>query len=100
MKPQHLPGLIVINLALLLTLAVLSFGPFGDTPANAQARARAGDYVMIAAQRSRNTYDTIYITDLVNYVILAVEPNPSRKELRSTGFRPITEDLEEQRPDR
>lgn len=99
MGKKSLAGLIVINLAIMLALSVLSFSPTPE-PAYGQGFGGAGSYLMIAAKRSRNTHDTIYITDLSRGVILAVEPNVGRKELRSTGFRPIGEDLTEDRRDR
>lgn len=99
MGTKSLAGLIVVNLAILLALSVLSFSPAPQS-AYAQGFPGGGNYLMIAAKRSKNTYSTIYITDLSRGVILAVEPNPGRKELVSTGFRPISEDLVEARRDR
>ncbi len=91
-------GLMVVNFVLLTALMVVLTG--SPQPASAQLGARAGDYVMVAAERSRNTFDTVYITDLVNGVILAVEPRGGREELISSGFRLFADDLAETRRDR
>jgi len=90
MNQKSLYGLVALNAILLVALMVLSFTP---QPATAQMGVRAGDYVMVAAERGGRTHHTIYITDLANGAILAVDPTP-RKELEVVGFRAIAQDFE------
>lgn len=96
MRHKKLIGLIALNAILLTSLAMVSFTP---QPAQAQLGARAGDYVMVSAQRRGKTWSTVYITDLNNGAILAVDPTP-RKELEVVGFRAIGRDFEEGRAGR
>ena len=96
MNRQTLAGLVAINLVLLTALAWFSLTP-ATQPAHAQMGARAGDYVMVAGQRQGRNWATIFIIDLANGAVLTVEPNPSRKNLTSTGFQMIGRDLEDAR---
>jgi len=91
MRHKKLIGLIALNAILLTSLAMVSFTP---QPAQAQlGGARAGDYVMVSARRRGITHDTVYITDLNNGAILAIDPTP-RNELKVVSFRAIGRDFE------
>jgi len=91
MRHKTLVGLIALNAILLTALVTVSL-----TPAPAQAQmggARAGDYLMVAAHQRGKTHATVYITDLNNGAILAIDPTP-RRELEVVAFRAIARDFE------
>lgn len=97
MKRKTLTALIAANLALATLLGWLTLSP----EANAQpVRARAGDYIMVSAERQGSSWDTVWILDLNNEAILAIEPNPSRKTLVPVDFHLMAADLAQQRQDR
>lgn len=97
MQHKSLLGLIVLNAVLLVALIVVAVTP---QPAQAQLGGRrAGDYVMVAAQRRGQTYSTVWVTDLNNGAILAVDPQP-RQQLKVVAFRPLARDVEASRKPR
>jgi hypothetical protein len=97
MGKRSLAGLLVVNFVLLVAVMVVLTG--NPQPANAQFN-RAGDYLMISASRIRNTFDTVYIMDMNNGVILAVEPKPGKRELLSKTAHSFAGDLTSDRRDR
>ena len=93
MRHKSLFGLIVLNAVLLIALVVVSIG-VSPIPVQAQlGGARAGDYVMVSAKQRGKSHGTVYITDLNNGAIIAIDPTP-RKELEVVAFRAISRDFE------
>lgn len=91
MNKKSLGGLLVLNLALLMTLALLAVSP---DPAEAQIGGRRpGDYVMVAGKALSIRESVIYITDLNNGMMLAIRYDVSRKSLATVGFRAISGDF-------
>ncbi|QNN23862.1 hypothetical protein HED60_16835 [Planctomycetales bacterium ZRK34] len=92
MNRKSLGGLIVLNVVLLLALGLLTFTP---EPAAAQLGGRAGDYVMVAGATPGRTEATVYITDMNNGLMMAVQYDQNRKIVQPTGFRNIGADFAE-----
>jgi len=92
MRHKSLFGLIVVNAILLIALIVVSIGPAPAAEAQLGG-ARAGDYVMVSAKQRGKSHGTVYITDLNNGAIIAIDPTP-RKELEVVAFRAISRDFE------
>ena len=93
MYRKRLGGLIALNVALAVLLVILSVNP---EPAEAQARRRIGDYIMIAALSPGQISRTIYIIDLNNSSMLAVlyrSRGSTRGEFEVVDYRNIAEDF-------
>ncbi|MBI1370150.1 MAG: hypothetical protein GC162_16035 [Planctomycetes bacterium] len=91
MNRRSLGGLIVLNLVLLLALGLVSFNP----PA-AQAQLggnRAGDYVMVSGYTPGHETSTVYITDMNNGLMMAVNYDVNRKAIVPTAARNIGSDF-------
>jgi len=97
MGKRSLAGLMVVNFILLVALMVVLTG--SPQQANAQL-GRPGDYLMISASRIRNKFDTVYVMDMNNGVIVAIAPVPGRKELRVDTYHNFANDLTADRRDR
>lgn len=92
MNRKKLSGLIVLNVALLATLLLFNLLPQPQASAQITER-RAGDYIMLAAPTyGRSDYDTIYITDINNSVIVAL--HCARNEFIVDGYRNIIRDAQ------
>lgn len=91
MNKKSLGGLLVLNLALIMTLALLAVSP---DPVEAQIGGRRpGDYVMVAGKALGIRESVIYITDLNNGIMLAIRYDVARKSMAPVGFRPIATDF-------
>jgi len=91
MTRGKLKGLIVLNVALLMGLTSLMLLSF---QAEAQMGGqRRGDYVMVAGRRAGGGVgNSIYITDLNNAVMLAIENN-CNNNLEVVAFRRLSRDF-------
>jgi hypothetical protein len=90
MNPRNLAGMIVLNVALLVVLAVLCLTP---QPAAAQLGAGRGDYIMIAGQVGGRTTGAVYIIDITSGRMLAVM-YMDRQGLVTVARRDINEDVQ------
>ncbi|MHB1156883.1 MAG: hypothetical protein ACYC26_08595 [Phycisphaerales bacterium] len=90
MNKRTLTVLIVLNAAMLVALAVMSFTP---TSAQAQIGDTRADYAVIAAGRTGRTQHSVIILDVAKGGVMAVEPTAQGK-LNVTGFRQVTADFE------
>lgn len=90
MNRKSLGGLIVLNLVLLVALGLLTFTP---QPAKAQLGGRAGDYIMVSGATPGKTEATVYITDMNNGLMMAVQYDQNRKIVQPVAFRNIGADF-------
>ncbi|MHC5023826.1 MAG: hypothetical protein ACYTGG_07930 [Planctomycetota bacterium] len=82
-----LAGLLVLNVALLLVLAAVSFSP----PAEAQQRARA-HYTAVAGMVNGADSGVVYIADVTNQKLLALTFDPSTNALRGIASADLAAD--------
>ena len=92
MNRKSLGGLVVLNVALLVALGLLTFTP---QPAKAQLGGRAGDYLMVSGATPGKTEATVYITDMNNGLMMAVQYDQNRKSIQAVGFRSLAADFAE-----
>ena len=92
MNRKSLGGLIVLNVALLFVLGLLSFAP-NTAEAQLGAGRRAGDYVMVAGRVQGKQTSTLYITDLNNGTMIAVNYDQNAKALVPLGGRNVSADF-------
>jgi len=90
MNRKSLGGLLVLNVALLAALGLLSLTP---PPAQAQFGGRAGDYLMVSGSTPARTEDTVYITDMNNGLMMAVQYDQNRKLIQPVAFRNLGADF-------
>jgi len=91
MNRKSLGGLIVLNVALLFVLGLLTMAP---STAEAQLGGRrAGDYVMVAGQVQGKVNSTLYIADLNNGTMIAVNYDQNARALVPVGGRVISADF-------
>ncbi len=93
MSRKSLGGLIVINVVLIAVLALLSF-----TPQTAEAQLgggrRAGDYLMVAGTLPGRDSNAVYIIDLNNAAMMAVNYDNTQRTLTPLGSaRDLTADF-------
>jgi hypothetical protein len=93
MNYKTLGGLVVLNIALLVSLVLLTLSP---APAQAQFGSnRAGDYVMLGlAAPGRQAYNAVIIVDMNNAAMLSVRYDPSSRRIVPIAFRNIARDSE------
>jgi hypothetical protein len=83
-------GLLGVNLALLIALAVVSILPEPDASVAAQPAGRGrGDYTLVSGRSQGSTASTIYILDAVNQELIAVRWNDSRRMLEGLDYRDL-----------
>ena len=85
--PPSLRGLILLNAALLLVLAAVTFAPL----AGAQGRQR-GQYTMVAGGVNNLESDAVYVVDVINQEMIAFAFNPNSKALDGIGYRNLAVD--------
>jgi len=88
MNRTGLAGLVVLNAALLLVLAVLCLTP---QPAQAQLGAGRGDYLMIAGRVQGQTTASVYILDITSFRMVAV--SYTGRDLVAAAARDINADV-------
>jgi hypothetical protein len=95
--PQHtsrrsrttLPGLLTLNAALLIVLALVTFG--ATVKAQPAARGR-GEYTMVAGGGSGTDAAIIWIVDVANQEMIAMMYNHNTKVLEGVGYRSLAAD--------
>ena len=85
---SSLRGLIVLNVALLIVLAAVTFGA---SVHGAQNRGR-GEYTMVAGGGSGTDASIIWIVDVSNQEMIAMMYNPNTKVLDGVGYRSLSAD--------
>jgi len=80
-------GLLVLNAALLLVLAAVTF----SAQATAQQRAR-GKYTMVAGMVNGADSGVVYIADVTNQKLLALTFDPTANELRGIASADLAAD--------
>lgn len=94
-RPHHPArfGLIALNVALLGALAVVTFQPAaragGEQPATNRPR---GQYVVTAGRMQGSSAHAIYILDVVNQELAAMEWDHSAQKLSVIGYRNVAMD--------
>lgn len=83
-------GLVALNVALALGLALVTLAPSADAQRAARAR---GDYTMVAGAINGSTSHAIYIVDGANQEMVALRWNESSKSLDGIGFRDLAADV-------
>ncbi|MHC4217285.1 MAG: hypothetical protein ACYSU7_02405 [Planctomycetota bacterium] len=81
-------ALLVLNAALLVLLAVVTFAPAAD----AQGRAR-GRYAMVAGGVPGSLGSVVYIVDTVNRELIALDYEHNTKRLKGVGHRNVAADM-------
>jgi len=90
MNKRSLAVLLMLNVMLLVSLAVVSLTP---QPAAAQI-GRRGDYAMIAGEvRGGNNQAGVYVLDLNTQMIATVMFDARTKKIRPIARRRISDDL-------
>jgi DUF917 family protein len=84
-------ALLVLNAALLLVLAAVTFSPTAD--AQGQGRAR-GDYVMVGGNAPGTTSAAVYIVDAINQEMIVVSYNQNTKALDGVAYRNLAADAQ------
>lgn len=84
-------GLLVLNAALLVLLAVVTFAPMAD----AQQGRAVGDYTMVAGGVNGSLGSVVYIVDAINQEMIAVTFDPSTRRLEGVGYRNLAVDANE-----
>jgi Spy/CpxP family protein refolding chaperone len=90
MKKRAVGGLIGLNAALLLCLALVTFAP-AVTAQQGPARD-PGDYTMVAGEIQGQTFSALYIVDASNQELVAVMWEQNRKKLLPVGYRDLAAD--------
>ncbi|MCB9838494.1 MAG: hypothetical protein H6813_04080 [Phycisphaeraceae bacterium] len=90
-KRRAVPGLIGLNAALALCLAVVTLAPGATAQQPARAR-EPGDYTMVSGLLQGQTFEVIYIVDAANQEMVAVEWEQTRRQMRPVGFRDLGAD--------
>lgn len=86
-RASNIRGLIVLNGALLLVLAAVTFSPL----VNAQVRAR-GDYTMIGGNAAGTESSVLYLVDTINQDMVIVTYDQNAKQLKGVGYRNLAAD--------
>lgn len=86
-RANPIRGLIALNAALLIILAVITFSSI----AKAQARGR-GEYTMVAGGVPGSDSAAIYIADVSNQELVIMTYNPQTKVLDGVGYRHLAQD--------
>ena len=81
-------ALLVLNAALLVLLAVVTFAPSAD----AQGRAR-GRYAMVGGGVPGSLGSVIYVVDTVNQELIALHYDHNVKRLQGVGHRNVAADM-------
>jgi hypothetical protein len=83
----RLGGLVALNGALLLLLAVVTLGQAAD----AQPMSR-GEYTMVAGRAQGAQSNIVYIVDTVNLELIALTYDQNENQLRGIGYRNLGAD--------
>lgn len=86
-KTSTLRGLIVLNAALLIVLAGVTFG----ASVNGQSRNR-GEYTMVAGGVQGSDGAAVHIVDVANQEMITMAYNPNTKVLDGVGYRNLMAD--------
>jgi hypothetical protein len=92
MNRRSLAGLVVVNVALLVVLAVLCLTP---RAAQAQLGQGRGDYFMIAGQAVGQNAGVLYIVDTVSAKVIAVAYNKQNRTFAAVAERDINNDAKD-----
>jgi hypothetical protein len=84
---RNLRGLLMLNGALLLLLAAVTWG----AAVHGQSRGR-GDYTMVAGGVNGSDSHAVYIADVTNQELIAITYNHSTKLIEGIGYRNLASD--------
>lgn len=88
--PRARRGLIMLNTALLVMLAVVSLAPTSHAQRGG-GRAR-GEYTMVSGKVTGSSAHVVYVVDSSNQDLVAVRWNEGSKSLDPIGYRDLKED--------
>jgi len=94
MNRRSIRGLIGLNAALLLALALVTLSP--AVTAQQQPARAPGDYTMISGEMQGRTAAAIYMVDATNQEVVAVYWDQSRRRLEPIGYRDLAADAQTQ----
>ncbi len=96
-KSGGMRGLLLLNVALLAVLAAVTFG----STAGAQQGGRGrGEYTMVTGGAMGTDAGVIYIADVQNQEMIAMQYNANTKVLDGVGYRNLAADGSNVRPSR
>lgn len=88
------PGLLAVNAALLLGLALVASSP--SAVADRQPTRARGVYTMVNGAIQGGNSDAIYIVDSANQEMVVVRWNDGRSSLEGIGYRNLSGDAQAQ----
>lgn len=86
-----LRGVLLLNLALLVVLAGVTFAPL----ATAQQNRPRGDYSMVAGPAQGTDSSVVYIIDATNQEMVAITYDNNQKSINGVGYRNLQRDAAE-----
>lgn len=89
--------LIALNVALLLTLGVvtvLAGADAGAQPVGTPAPRPRGEYTVVSGRYQGGTTNAVYVLDSANQELLALSWDRSRNELEVIGHRKLSDDAQ------
>ena len=88
-KKRHtIGGLIALNLALLVVLALVSFAP----SVQARGSGAAGDYMLVGGRITGSTSNAIYLLDQRSGALMCFLYDRSSKKLKPLSVRSVAND--------
>lgn len=87
---RSLRGLIALNAALLVGLGLVTFA--GTVQGQNQPQRQRGEYTMVAGDAPGSESSVIYVADVVNQELIALNYNQSTKALDGVGYRNLAAD--------
>ena len=86
-------GLLGLNLALLVVLAIVAWSPRAGASSEAQPSRPRGQYLMVSGRIQGSPTSAIYVLDTINQELLAVRWNGGNKRLVGVGYRQVSADM-------
>lgn len=90
------PGLIALNGALLVILALVAFVPVGHAGSAQPAGRAPGSYTAVAGELRFGNSSGIWIVDAVNQEMVALRWNENRNNFDGIGYRNLAVDMNNQ----
>lgn len=90
------PGLIALNGALLVVLALVAFVPVGEAGSAQPAGRAPGSYTAVAGELRFGNSSGIWLVDAVNQELVALRWNENRNTFDGIGYRNIAADMNNQ----
>lgn len=95
---RRFSGLIAVNLALLVLLAIITWAP--SSSADSDDFAPSGDYIMVGGSVTGLTGNGVYVLDQRSGVLLGLKYDLGSKKLKRMSIRNINHDAAKAGPGR